>query len=103
MVRLFVSASYGSEVIIEVIDDGRGANDEAILNKAMRQGLAQPGIDYSHKDILNFLLMPGFSTNTEVTEYSGRGVGMDVVRSNVENVGGTVTLASELGQGMTTL
>ena len=46
--------------------------------------------------------MPGFSTNTGVTEYSGRGVGMDVVRSNVENVGGTVTLASELGQGMTT-
>ena len=101
--KIILSARHtGSEVIIEVIDDGRGANDEAILNKAMRQGLAQPGIDYSHKDILNFLLMPGFSTNTEVTEYSGRGVGMDVVRSNVENVGGTVTLASELGQGMTT-
>lgn len=101
--KIILSARHtGSEVIIEVIDDGRGANDEAILNKAMRQGLAQPGIDYSHKDILNFLLMPGFSTNTEVTEYSGRGVGMDVVRSNVENVGGTVSLASELGHGMTT-
>ena len=101
--KIILSARHtGSEVIIEVIDDGRGANDEAILNKAMRQGLAQPGIDYSHKDILNFLLMPGFSTNTEVTEYSGRGVGMDVVRSNVENVGGTVSLASELGKGMTT-
>ena len=101
--KIILSARHtGSEVIIEVIDDGRGADDEAILNKAMRQGLAQPGIDYSHKDILNFLLMPGFSTNTEVTEYSGRGVGMDVVRSNVENVGGTVSLSSELGNGMTT-
>lgn len=101
--KIILSARHtGSEVIIEVIDDGRGANDEAILNKAMRQGLAQPGLDYSHKDILNFLLMPGFSTNTEVTEYSGRGVGMDVVRSNVENVGGTVSISSELGKGMTT-
>ena len=92
----------GSEVIIEIIDDGRGVNDEAVLNKAIRQGLATPGVDYPHKDILNFLLMPGFSTNTEVTEYSGRGVGMDVVKSNVENVGGTVTITSELGKGMTT-
>ena len=92
----------GSEVIIEIIDDGRGVNDDAVLGKAIRQGLAQPGVDYSHKDILNFLLMPGFSTNTEVTEYSGRGVGMDVVKSNVENCGGTVSITSELGKGMTT-
>lgn len=92
----------GSEVIIQVIDDGQGADDDAILNKAIRQGLAAPGVDYSHKDILNFLLMPGFSTNTEVTEFSGRGVGMDVVKSNVESVGGTVTITSEKGFGMTT-
>lgn len=92
----------GSEVIIQVIDDGQGADDDAILNKAIRQGLAAPGVDYSHKDILNFLLMPGFSTNTEVTEFSGRGVGMDVVKSNVESVGGTVTITSEKGHGMTT-
>lgn len=92
----------GSEVIIEVIDDGGGVDDEAVLNKAIRQGLAMPGAEYSHKDILNFLLMPGFSTNTEVTEYSGRGVGMDVVKSNVESVGGTVTITSKRGKGMTT-
>ena len=92
----------GSEVIIEIIDDGRGVDDQAVLNKAIRQGLATPGVEYAHKDILNFLLMPGFSTNTEVTEYSGRGVGMDVVKSNVENVGGTVTIMSTLGKGMTT-
>lgn len=100
---IILSARHtGSEVIIQVIDDGQGADDDAILNKALRQGVAQPGVDYSHKDILNFLLMPGFSTNTEVTEYSGRGVGMDVVKSNVESVGGTVTITSEKGRGMTT-
>lgn len=101
--RIVLSARQtGGEVIIEVIDDGQGADDEAILNKAIRQGLAAPGVDYSHKDILNFLLMPGFSTNTEVTEYSGRGVGMDVVKSNVEAVGGMVSISSEKGFGMTT-
>ena len=101
--RIVLAARHtGSEVIIEVTDDGQGADDEAILNKAMRQGIAAPGVDYSHKDILNFLLMPGFSTNVEVTEYSGRGVGMDVVKSNVESVGGTVTISSEKGHGMTT-
>ena len=101
--KIILSARQtGGEVIIEVIDDGQGVDDDAVLNKAIRQGLAQPGVEYSHKDILNFLLMPGFSTNTEVTEYSGRGVGMDVVKSNVESVGGTVTITSERGKGMTT-
>ena len=92
----------GSEVIIEIIDDGRGVNDEAVLAKAIRQGIASPDVDYSHKEILNFLLAPGFSTNTEVTEFSGRGVGMDVVKRGVEELGGTVSISSELGRGMTT-
>ncbi len=101
--KIILSARHtGSEVIIEVADDGQGVDDEAVLAKAMRQGLAQPGIDYSHKDILNFLLAPGFSTNVEVTEFSGRGVGMDVVKSNVESVGGVVSISSERGKGMTT-
>ncbi|NCC66765.1 MAG: chemotaxis protein CheA [Clostridia bacterium] len=101
--EIVLSARHtGSEVIIEITDDGRGADDDKILAKAIKQGLAQPDVDYSHKDILNFLIMPGFSTNTEVTEFSGRGVGMDVVKSNVENVGGTVTITSEKGKGMTT-
>ena len=92
----------GSEVIIEIIDDGRGVNDEAVLNKAIRQGIASPDVEYSHKEILNFLLAPGFSTNTEVTEFSGRGVGMDVVKKGVEELGGSVSISSELGRGMTT-
>ncbi|MCI8909237.1 MAG: chemotaxis protein CheA [Oscillibacter sp.] len=93
----------GSEVIITIQDDGRGVNDEAVLKKAIKNGLASPDYEYSHKEILNFLLMPGFSTNVEVTEFSGRGVGMDVVKSGVESLGGTVTITSEQGQGMTTI
>ncbi len=92
----------GSEVIIEIIDDGRGVNDDAVLAKAIRQGIASPDVEYSHREILNFLLAPGFSTNTEVTEFSGRGVGMDVVKRGVEELGGNVSLSSTLGKGMTT-
>ncbi len=101
--EIILSARHtGSEVIIEIKDDGRGADTQAILNKAIRQGLASPDMDYSQKEILNFMMMPGFSTNTEVTEYSGRGVGLDVVKKNVADVGGTVSLTSEFGKGMTT-
>ena len=101
--QIILSARHtGSEVIIEIQDDGQGVNYDAVLNKAIRRGLAVPGVDYSHRDILNFLLAPGFSTNTEVTEFSGRGVGMDVVKKNVEDVGGTVSITSEPGHGMTT-
>lgn len=92
----------GSEVIIQVKDDGQGIHYEKVLKKAIANGLASPDTDYSHKDIINFLLMPGFSTNTEVTEFSGRGVGMDVVKKSVEEVGGTVSITSEPGRGMTT-
>ena len=92
----------GSEVIIMIKDDGQGVNDESVLKKAIKNGFAAPDTEYSHRDILNFLLMPGFSTNTEVTEYSGRGVGMDVVKKSVEELGGNVSITSELGKGMTT-
>ncbi|MDE7221256.1 MAG: chemotaxis protein CheW, partial [Oscillospiraceae bacterium] len=101
--EIILSARHtGSEVIIEITDDGRGADTQAILNKAIRQGLADPDREYSPKEILNFMMMPGFSTNVEVTEYSGRGVGLDVVKKNVAEVGGTVSISSELGKGMTT-
>ena len=92
----------GSEVIITIQDDGQGVNDEKVLKKAIKNGIALPDVEYSHRDILNFLTMPGFSTNTEVTEFSGRGVGMDVVKKCVEDLGGSVSLSSELGLGMTT-
>ncbi len=92
----------GSEVIIEIRDDGKGVNYENVLKKAIKNGLANPDMEYSNREILNFLMMPGFSTNSQVTEFSGRGVGMDVVKKNIEEVGGTVTLSSDPGHGMTT-
>ena len=73
-----------------------------MLLKALRQGLASPDVEYSQREIMNFLMMPGFSTNQEVTEFSGRGVGMDVVKKNVETVGGVVTMTSEKGKGSCT-
>lgn len=101
--EIILSASHtGGEVIIQVKDDGRGVDYDKVLKKAVDAGIASPEIEYSRKEIINFLLMPGFSTNTEVTEFSGRGVGMDVVKKNVEEVGGTVVLTSEPGKGMTT-
>lgn len=100
---LLSAQDTGSEVIIMIKDDGQGVNDEAVLRKAIKNGLASPDMEYSHKEILNFLMMPGFSTNTQVTEFSGRGVGMDVVKSGVESLGGSVTITSEQGQGMTTI
>lgn len=99
--EIVLSAEHtGSEVIISIKDDGRGVNPDAVLAKAASQGLlTKPEEEYSQKEILALLLAPGFSTNTEVTEYSGRGVGMDVVKKNVESVGGVISISSELGKG----
>ncbi len=92
----------GSEVIIEIKDDGKGVDCDAVLQKAIRNGIASETESYTDKEILQLLMAPGFSTNAQVTEFSGRGVGMDVVKQNVENVGGTVTISSVQGKGMTT-
>ncbi len=102
--EVILSATHtGSEVIISVSDDGRGMDTDAILAKAARNGiLTKPESDYSQKEILMLLMTPGFSTNTEVTEYSGRGVGLDVVKKNVEAIGGVVSITSELGKGSCT-
>ena len=93
----------GNEVIIMIRDDGQGVNDENVLKKAIKNGLASPDMEYSHREILNFLLMPGFSTNATVTEFSGRGVGMDGVKRGIEELGGSVSISSEMGKGMTTI
>ena len=92
----------GSEVIIRIEDDGQGVDSDAVLRKAIKQGIANPDTDYSQREILNFLMMPGVSTNPEVTEFSGRGVGMDVVKKNIESVGGVVLMTSEFGKGSCT-
>ena len=92
----------GSEIIITVQDDGMGIHDEAVLEHAIHSGLAYPDTEYSHKDILNFLMMPGFFANDTITEFSGCGPGMDAIKRTVEHLGGTVTISSQYGQGMTT-
>ena len=77
-----------------------GINCEKVLEKAKENGLlTKPESEYTTKEIQNMILLPGFSTNDTVTEYSGRGVGMDVVRSNIEQCGGTLTVESEEGKG----
>lgn len=99
--KITLSASNSSgEVIIVVADDGQGINPEKVLAKAERNGLlTRPANEYSEKEILNMIMLPGFSTNEEVTEYSGRGVGMDVVRKNIEKIGGSVSVESKFGEG----
>lgn len=102
--EIILSAEHtGSEVIITIQDDGKGADPAKILEKARRNGiLTKPESEYSQKEILALLMAPGFSTNEQVTEFSGRGVGMDVVKKNIEKIAGTVTITSELGKGMCT-
>ncbi len=88
------------EVIIVVSDDGRGIDAEKVLAKAKKNGLLTKNEkDYTDKEIFNMIMLPGFSTNEVVTEFSGRGVGMDVVRKNIEKIGGTVSVDSKFGEG----
>ena len=90
------------EVIITVSDDGAGIDPEKVLAKARRSGvLTKPESEYTVKEIQNLILLPGFSTNEQVTEFSGRGVGMDVVKSNVEKCNGTIVVDSKKGAGTT--
>ncbi len=90
------------EVIITVSDDGKGIDSQKVLQKAERNGLlTKPAHEYTEREIQNMILLPGFSTNEVVTEYSGRGVGMDVVKKNIEKVGGSITVESKFGHGTT--
>lgn len=94
--------NVGSEIIITVEDNGAGLDRETLLDKAERNGiLTKPRSEYSDKEAYALIMMAGFSTNEVVTEYSGRGVGMDVVRKNIEKVGGTISVDSKKGQGTT--
>lgn len=86
-------------VVIEVRDDGRGLNRERILSKAIQKGLVAPGADLSDAEIYRLIFEPGFSTAEQVTNLSGRGVGMDVVKSTIEGMRGIVEIDSYPGQG----
>ena len=93
----------GGSVVIEVTDDGAGICVERVLAKAIQRGLVTPeqAQQMTEREALQLIFVAGFSTSSEITNISGRGVGMDVVRANVERVGGSVELESRAGQGTT--
>jgi len=102
--RLALSAYHqGGDIVIAIEDDGAGLNTERILAKAVSQGLVQPGETPSLSEIHQMIFRPGFSTAEKVTEISGRGVGMDVVRRNIDALRGRIDIQSTLGQGTTFL
>ena len=96
-----LSASQkGGSIVIEVRDDGRGLDRQRILARAAERGMKVPQ-DAADREVWQLIFEPGFSTAETVTDVSGRGVGMDVVRRNIQSLGGTVDLASSLGAGTT--
>jgi two-component system, chemotaxis family, sensor kinase CheA len=98
--RVWLDAKHqGGEVWITIRDDGRGLDPERIMKKAVERGLADPNRRYTDREIFEFIFLPGFSTAAQITEISGRGVGMDVVRRNIEAVNGRVDVSSELNRG----
>ncbi|MHA7963828.1 chemotaxis protein CheW [Paenibacillus sp. CAU 1782] len=92
----------GSDVLIIVKDDGKGLDKTKIMRRALEQGMIQEdSLELSDKEIYNLIFLPGFSTKEDVTQYSGRGVGMDVAFRNIEQVGGTILVESTPGAGTT--
>ena len=97
---IFVSASHESgNIVIRVADDGAGLNADKILRKARERGLVGDEDELSRQQINDLIFMPGFSTADVVSDVSGRGVGMDVVRSNIQEIGGRVDVTSTPGEG----
>jgi two-component system chemotaxis sensor kinase CheA len=100
--RIGLNAYHDSgHIVIEVSDDGRGLNRDKILRKAIEKGLIPPDVPLSDQEINQLVFLPGFSTADKVTDISGRGVGMDVVKRNIEALRGTVRVRSTIGAGST--
>ncbi|WP_175683636.1 chemotaxis protein CheA [Burkholderia cenocepacia] len=95
------AAHHGGNIVIEVSDDGAGLNRERILAKAAKQGM-QISENISDDEVWQLIFAPGFSTAETVTDVSGRGVGMDVVKRNIQSMGGHVEISSQAGRGTTT-
>ncbi len=99
--KIILSAqNVGGDIIISISDDGKGLDTELILEKAKERNLLiKPPAEMTEREIFNLLTLPGFSTKDTVTEFSGRGVGMDVVRKGIEKIGGAMTIESIKGTG----
>jgi two-component system, chemotaxis family, sensor kinase CheA len=91
----------GGSIVVEIVDDGAGLNRDAIVAKALQKGLIQSADGLSDETVNELIFQPGFSTAATTTDLSGRGVGMDVVRRNVTDLGGSVAIKSRLGVGTT--
>ena len=93
----------GNNVVVKIMDDGKGIDVQAVGEKAVRQGLLteEELAEKTEEEIINFIFLPGFSTAKKVSDVSGRGVGMDVVRTKIKSLGGTVQISSVFGQGTT--
>jgi two-component system chemotaxis sensor kinase CheA len=96
-----IAEQEGSNIVIRVTDDGRGIDVDRVAERAIERGLATPEsvAAISDRDIVNFIFHAGFSTAKKVTDISGRGVGMDVVRTNIEKLNGTIDIESSKGEG----
>ncbi|MCX5854689.1 MAG: chemotaxis protein CheA [Deltaproteobacteria bacterium] len=91
----------GGNIVIEISDDGRGLNRQKIVDKAMKKGLIATADDLSDQDVFKMILLPGLSTAEKITDVSGRGVGMDVVKQSVEKLRGKIDIESKQGKGST--
>jgi two-component system chemotaxis sensor kinase CheA len=89
----------GGSIHIQISDDGRGLDPEKLIRKAVEKGILAEGQKLSNEEAFQLIFAPGFSTAAAVTDISGRGVGMDVVRRNVENLRGRISIQSEVGRG----
>ena len=91
----------GSNVLIQIRDDGKGLDLEAIRKKALEKGMIEPDAELSEKECISLILAPGFSTAKNITNVSGRGVGMDVVKKTIDALRGTIEINSQYGKGTT--
>jgi chemosensory pili system protein ChpA (sensor histidine kinase/response regulator) len=98
---IIATAQEGSEIVIRFSDDGAGLNISAIRAKAVERGLAHADANLTEDEMVQFILMPGFSTAEKVTHLSGRGVGMDVVHTEVKQLGGSMSVETKRGAGTT--
>ncbi len=98
--KIVLAAEHkGGNIVIEISDDGRGMDAEIILGKAREKGIVSAEQELSDQEIYELIFEPGFSTAAEVSDLSGRGVGMDVVRRNIKSLGGRIEIESEMGKG----